>query len=158
MDENTYIGGVKSETGLVLISVLAMEQRPGTAGRIMGAMASLGFNVEFIAGVVGFAGRDNVVFCVTADQAEAAVTALNAMQAELDVHTVSRRDEVGLIFTFGPEFRETPAIAAQIFDLLGSHNINILAISTSIAAVTCVVKEQDVAQAEAVLQEVFVTP
>lgn len=152
------IGGVKSESGLVLFGVLAMERKPGTAGHIMSAMGKRDINIEFIAGVVGFAGKDNIVFGVKEDQADDVTAVLEAMKEELDIHTVSRRDGVGVVFTFGPDFRTIPGIAGQIFDIFGKAGINIIVISTSMAAVTTVIDHVNVAKAEAALKEVFETP
>jgi len=158
MSEKTQIGGVKSERELTLIGVLAMLRKPGTAGQIMSALGRRELNIEFIASVVGEAGRDNIVFCVKETQADEAIAILEALKDELQVQKISRRDQVGLIFTFGPEFKHMPGVAGQIFDLLGQAGINILGISTSMAAVTCVIEEERVAEAEAILKAVFETP
>jgi aspartate kinase len=154
----TQIGGVKSEGNLVLISVLAMPSRLGTAGKLMTAMGAHNLNVEFIAQMIGIAGNDNVVFCVKEDLADEAMQVVEAMQNDLQAQGISRRDGVGLVFTFGPEFRHMPGVAGQIFQLLGDAGINIRAISTSMAAVTCVIDSDRVAEAEQVLGAVFATP
>lgn len=152
------IGGVKSESNLVLFGVLAMERKPGTAGHIMSALGKQGLNIEFIAGVVGFAGRDNIVFGVKEDQADEVMTILESMKDELDVNTISRRDSIGVIFTFGPDFKTIPGVAGRIFDILGEEEINIIVISTSMAAVTTVIDHDNVPRAEAALKAVFETP
>ncbi len=154
----THMGGVKSEYGLVLVSILAMPSRPGTAGQIMSAMGAEDLNIEFIAAVVGMADRDNVVFCVKEEQADQAMAIIEHMQGKMQADMISRRDQVGLVFTFGPEFRHIPGTAGQVFELLGEANINILAISTSMAVVTCVIEHDHIADAEAVLKTVFATP
>jgi aspartokinase len=51
-----------------------------------------------------------------------------------------------------------PGVAGQIFQLLGDAGINIRAISTSMAAVTCVIDSDRVTEAEQVLGAVFATP
>ena len=158
MSAKTQIGGVKSERGLVLISVLAMPSRPGTAGQIMSALGAHRLNVEFIAQVVGKAGNDNVAFCVKENRADEAMAVLAEMRDRLQADVISRRDGVGLVFTFGPEFRHLPGTAGQIFELLGGVGINIIAISTSMAAVTCVIDDERVIDAEARLKAVFATP
>ena len=154
----TQIGGVKSERDLVLISVLAMPSRPGTAGKIMMAMGANNLNVEFIAQVIGIAGNDNVVFCIKEEVANEAMQVVESMQDDLQAQGVLRRDGVGLVFTFGPEFRYLPGTAGQVFQLLGDAGINIMAISTSMAAVTCVINSEQVGEAEKVLSAVFATP
>jgi aspartate kinase len=154
----TQIGGVKSERGLTMIGVLTMKSRPGTAGRIMSALGAHNLNIEFIAQTIDLAENDSIVFCVKAEQADEAMAVLQNLKPELKAETISRRDHVGLVFTFGPEFRHMPGVAGKIFDLLGQADINIIAISTSMAAVTCVLEDDCVARAEAVLKTAFETP
>lgn len=124
----------------------------------MSAMGAHELNIEFIAQTMGAVGKDNVAFCVKQERADEAVAVLEKMKHELKAQTISRRDNVGLVFTFGPEFRFTPGTAGRVFKLLGGQDINIIAISTSMAAITCVIDDDRIADAVTALKAVFETP
>jgi aspartate kinase len=66
--------------------------------------------------------------------------------------------EVALISVFGPDFRERPAVAAGVFEALANVGINILAISTSISTVSCLIDKKRVEDAMLALREYFEFP
>ena len=65
---------------------------------------------------------------------------------------------MGLISIFGPDFRQRPGIAGEMFAALGQADINIQAISTSISTISCVVQAAHVPKAVKALQDTFEMP
>ena len=63
--------------------------------------------------------------------------------------------EVGIVSIFGPHFGDRPGIAGTMFSALASAGINILAISTSISSLSCVLDAGDMDDAIRVLKESF---
>jgi aspartokinase len=59
---------------------------------------------------------------------------------------------------FGPDFRERPGIAGRMFRALAERKVNILAISTSISTVTCIVELSRLKDALAAITEYFDLP
>jgi aspartokinase len=59
---------------------------------------------------------------------------------------------------FGPHFGERPGIAGVMFSALASVGINILAISTSISSISCLIDVDDMDEAIQVLEETFELP
>jgi len=158
MADKMHIGGVLHRDNLVLISVLAMPVRPGTAGAITSAMGEAGVNLEFIVQTVGLSGRDHIVFCVQESEAERAMAILKELRTTVKARKITRQDEVGIVFAFGPDFQHKPGIAGEVFQTLGQEGINIIAISTSISTLSCVVEQERVAEAVAALRRKFITP
>lgn len=158
MSEKTQIGGVMSNDGLVLISVLAIPAKPGTAGRVMSAMGENDLNVEFITQTTGLGGKDHILFCIKQENATQVMDILNRLKHDLEPEQVTRRDNVGIVFAFGPDFRYLPGIAGDVFRTLGQIGVNIISISTSISTISCVIDGSQVAQAVAALEEAFETP
>jgi aspartate kinase len=66
--------------------------------------------------------------------------------------------EVAIVSIFGPDFRERPGIAGTMFDALAGQGINILAISTSISTVSCVIGSDDLEMALISLRQTFDLP
>jgi len=65
---------------------------------------------------------------------------------------------VGLVSIFGPDFRQRPGIAGEMFATLGKAGINIQAISTSISTISCVIEASAVPGAVKTLQDTFEMP
>ena len=71
---------------------------------------------------------------------------------------VIQRPNVAIISIFGPDFRERPGIASTMFSALGAKQINILAISTSISTLSCVIDADCLDEAVVAMRETFDLP
>ena len=98
------------------------------------------------------------MFCVARDDLEAALDLLGKIRPQLGVKEVIHEPEVGIVSIFGPDFRERPGIAGAMFNALASVGINILAISTSISTVSCVINANRLPEAVKVLEGTFDMP
>lgn len=137
---------------------MGIPDRPGVAGAILSALGREGVNVEFIVQCIDLNNQDHVVFCVARDDLEAALDLLGKIRPRLGAKEVTHEPEVGIVSIFGPDFRERPGIAGAMFNALASVGINILAISTSISTVSCVVNANRLLEAVKVLEGTFDMP
>ena len=65
---------------------------------------------------------------------------------------------VSLLSIFGPDFRERPNIAGVFFSALAAQGINILAVSTSISTLSCLIDGDRLDDAVAAICDVFELP
>lgn len=149
------IGGIMHSDGLAMIGVLAIPSRPGVAGKILSTMGNHNINVHFIVQTVDMDGRDHVVFCVNRADLGSALLLLSDVKEEVLAQTVVHDAEVGLISIFGPDFRQRPGVAGQMFAALGRADINIRAISTSTSTISCLIAAGQVPEAVRALQDAF---
>lgn len=156
--EKTKIGGVIRNPNLAKVGVMGIPDRPGVAGAILSALGRDGINVEFIVQCIDLNSHDHVVFCVARDSLEAALSTLKKIKPELGAKEVIHEPEAGIVSIFGPDFRERPGIAGAMFNALASVGINILAISTSISTVSCVISAKRVSEAVRVIEQTFDMP
>ena len=152
------IGGVIKNSNLAKVGVMGIPDRPGVAGAILSALGRGGINVEFIVQCIDLNGQDHVVFCVARDDLEAALEILGKIRPQLGAKEVIHKPEVGIVSIFGPDFRERPGIAGAMFNALASAGINILAISTSISTVSCVINADRISDAVNVIEQTFDMP
>ena len=82
---------------------------------------------------------------------------LDAM-AEIEAGKVIIQPEVAIVSIFGPDFRERPGIAGTMFSALAERGVNILAVSTSISTVSCVIESEPLERALIALRETFDLP
>jgi aspartate kinase len=158
MGKKTQIGGIMHSDGLAMIGVLAMPSRPGLAGRILSTMGETNINVQFIVQLVDRDGKDHVVFCVDRRDLETALDLLSGIKEDVSAQDIVHDASVGLISIFGPDFRQRPGIAGEMFAALGRADINIQAISTSISTISCVIQASCVPDAVKTLQDTFEMP
>ena len=152
------IGGIMQTTGLAKEGVMSIPDRPGIAGTIMKALGHKGINVQFIVQCIDTQGNDHVVFCLKEDDLEAAQSILEDVRRKVGGKQVIQRRNVAIVSIFGPDFRERPGIAGTMFSALGKRRINILAISTSISTISCVIDADRVEEAVAAVRDVFDMP
>jgi aspartate kinase len=128
------------------------------AGLILSTMGGNDINVQFIVQLVDKDGNDHVVFCVEERDLETALNLLSGVKENVSAQEVIHDSSVGLVSIFGPDFRQRPGIAGEMFAALGEANINIQAISTSISTISCVIQAIQVPEAVKTLQDTFEMP
>jgi aspartate kinase len=152
------IGGIMQTTGLAKVGVMSIPDRPGTAGYIMASLGRKGINVQFIVQCIDIHDNDHVVFCIAQEDLEKAKDILQGVKSDLGAEQVIQRENVAVLSIFGPDFRERPGIAGTMFSALGSRDINILAISTSISTLSCVIDADRLQEAITAMRETFDLP
>ncbi len=158
MADKIKVGGVIQNDQLASISVLAVKDRPGIAAAVLDALGERGLNVQFVVQVIDHQQHDQMVLCIDRADLAAALAAVEALRPEVQPAAVEPRPEVASIAIFGPDFRERPGIAGRMFRTLAARRINILAISTSISTVNCIIALSDLKEAYAAICEQFDVP
>jgi aspartate kinase len=156
--EKIRIGGIMQNAHLSLLNVTAVPDRPGIAAAILSGVGDRGINVQFIVQCIDQNQRDQVALCVDRDDVEAASKIVNAIAPEIEAGKVVAVAEAAIVSIFGPDFRERPGIAGKMFQALAERDINIMAISTSISTVSCVIKSDDLEEGLIALRETFDLP
>jgi aspartate kinase len=152
------IGGIMQNAHLALLNVTAVPDRPGIASAILGGLGQKGINVQFIVQCIDQNHRDQVALCVDRDDLGEAENVVSGVAPELDAGRVIVNPEVAIVSIFGPDFRERPGIAGTMFEALAASGINIMAISTSISTVSCVIGSDDLEMALIALRDTFDLP
>jgi aspartokinase len=152
------IGGILQKRGLAKIGVMSVPDRPGVAGLIFSTLGARGINCPFIVHTIDLNDLDNIVLCVAQDQLPEALAQLEAVKDALGAQEVTYDREVGTVAIFGPHFGERAGIAGTMFSALAQAGINILAISTSISSVSCLIDAFEMDKAIRAVQQAFEQP
>lgn len=156
--EKVKIGGIIQSRQLAQVAVLSAPDQPGSAGKVLGALGREGINIQFIVESLDITGRGNIIFCVDERDLPPALKVLREVQAATGYEKIDYLSPVAIISVFGPHFRERPSIAGIMFAALGNSGINILAISTSISTLSCVIEESLLPEAVKAVSEAFDLP
>jgi aspartate kinase len=156
--QKTKIGGIIQNDQLACIGVLAIKDRPGIAAAVLDALGQRTINVQFVVQVIDQSAQAQMVLCVDRADLSASLAAIETIRPELQPAAVTPRADVASVAIFGPDFRERPGIAGQMFRSLAARGVNILAISTSISTINCIVELSRLHDALAAISEQFDLP
>ncbi len=152
------IGGILKLQNLTLIKIMGLISKPGHGGKLLTVLGDANINMHFIAESEDISSRANLTICINPDKE---ILALDLIQKEKD--TIGISDIVSVpnitaLTVYGPHFREKPAICGSMCSALGSEDINILGISTSISSICCLIDDNDFSNAYNALLNVFALP
>lgn len=152
------VGGIIQKRDLAKIGVMSVPDRPGVAGAIFSALGERGINCPFIVHTIDLNNLDNIVLCVARNHLAAALEVLENVKETVGAKEVIYEREVGIVSIFGPHFGERAGISGVMFSALALAGINILAISTSISSLSCVIDAHDMDEAVHALKKAFDAP
>jgi aspartate kinase len=151
-------GGIIRNEHLARIGVMSAPDRCGLASEVLHALADKDINTQFIVQCTDLTNNSHIVLCVNEEELEAALAALEPVRSTVKPEQIIHQHNVALVSVFGPDFRERPSIAAAVFASMASAGINIMAISTSISTVSCLIDGRRVDDAIVALREHFDLP
>ena len=151
-------GGIIQNLNLAKIGVMCVPDRPGIASTVLSAVSKRGINVQFIAQAIDLNNKTHMILCVDEIDLEEAFQVVESVKLEVQAEKVIYQSNVAMVSVFGPHFRDYPGVAAIAFSALASSNINILAISTSISTISCLIDGDRVIEAVEALREAFDVP
>jgi aspartokinase len=153
------LGGIIEHTGLSLISIENIPaHHPGMTGLTFQSLSRRGINVEFIIQGQNRNGESQILFGVSRTKSEEAMVILNQIKSQIGDPEFRVNSEIAVVSVFGPHFREVPGIAGTFFTALNSKSIDILAISTSISTISCVIPSSKLSDAIKAIGEAFDIP
>jgi aspartate kinase len=154
------VKAITSIRGMNLVTVggRGMIGVPGTAARTFSAVAAVGANVLMIS---QSSSEQSICFVVPENSAPTVIDALRAeFKIELERRYIDQIDghtDVAILAVVGAGMRGTPGLAASIFQAVGGHNINVIAIAqgSSEANVSLVVDAGRAAEAVRAIHDIF---
>ena len=143
--EKMLITGVAADTNTARISVIGVDDQPGTAFRIFNTLAKN--NVDIILQSVGRDGTKDISFTVSEDDLDDAIHILEDHKEALTIKEITSNRDVAKISVVGAGMMSNPGVAAKMFETLYNARININMIATSEIRITVLVDKKDVEKA-----------
>ncbi len=145
--EKMLITGVAADTNTARISVIGVDDQPGTAFRIFNTLAKNNINVDIILQSVGRDGTKDISFTVSEDDLEDAIHILDDHKEALTIKEITSNRDVAKISVVGAGMMSNPGVAAKMFETLYNARVNINMIATSEIRITVLVDKKDVEKA-----------
>jgi aspartate kinase len=140
--EDVVVSGVACDRNEAKLALRGMEDRPGLAARLFGALSEAHIVVDLIVQNVPQRGRTDVTFTVGKTDLPKALEIVNGMEAELGFEQVETDDRIAKVSIVGVGMRNHAGVASRAFEALGRAGINIEMISTSEIKISMVVRDK----------------
>lgn len=153
--ERMLVSGVAADKNVARISVVGLNDKPGTAFRLFDVLAKANINVDMILQSVGRNNTKDISFTVDGDVADEAMAVIESSKSRLNPEHVEVEKNVAKVSVVGAGMMSNPGVAAKMFECLYNSNINIKMISTSEIRVTVLIDEADAVKAMNAAHDIF---
>ena len=144
--EKLLVTGVAADSNTARVSVIGVEDKPGTAFRIFNTLAKNHINVDIILQSVGRDGTKDISFTVASDDLEATLNLLEENKERLTIQNITYNADVAKLSVVGAGMMSNPGVASKMFEAMYNSRVNINMISTSEIRIT-VLDEKDIDKA-----------
>ncbi|MCR4930489.1 MAG: aspartate kinase [Lachnospiraceae bacterium] len=153
--EKMLVSGVAVDKNAERISIIGLEDKPGTAFRVFDALAKANVNVDMILQSVGRDNTKDISFTVDGNFGDDALKVLEDNKARLKYQNIEMEKNVAKVSIVGAGMMSNPGVAAKMFECLYNEHINIKMISTSEIRVTVLIDVNDAERAANAIHDIF---
>ena len=130
--EQNVINGIAYSDDEAKITVVAIDDAPGVAAALFGALADANINVDMIVQTAASApGKTDITFSLPRGDVERSLGVISAIGAKITYQDILTAADVCKISVVGVAMRSQPGVAKLMFETLAEKGINIEVISTS---------------------------
>jgi aspartate kinase len=137
--EDVLVSGVTLDNNQSKITISGVEDRPGLAAKIFGAIAGAGIVVDMIIQNASADGRADMTFTVARGDLQRALELIRMIANEIGATGIRHEGQVAKVSIVGVGMRTHAGVAARMFQLLAAEGINIEMIATSEIKISVVV-------------------
>lgn len=135
--EQPVVSGIALDKNQARVSICNVEDRPGIAAEIFGALSEANINVDMIVQTIGRDGKTDVDFTIPEVELENTKRVLKVFEAS--VESIEYDSEIAKVSIVGVGMKSHSGVAAKAFQALAEENINIMMISTSEIKISMVI-------------------
>lgn len=127
--EHPIVSGIALDKNQARVSICNVEDRPGIAAEIFGALSEANINVDMIVQTIGRDGKTDLDFTIPEVELENTKRVLKAFES--NVESIDYDSDIAKVSIVGVGMKSHSGVAAKAFQALAEDNINIMMISTS---------------------------
>jgi len=156
MEKKEAVRGIALDENIAKVGILKIPDKPGTAAKLFGALASEKINVDMIVQSIHSAGTQaDMAFTVERTDMKKAMEVIGKVAKELKAQSVVADRDVCKVSLVGIGMVSQPGTASKMFETLAEGKINIQMISTSEIKISCVIKKEEGKKAVQILHKAF---
>ena len=155
MEQFNRVRGIAHDLDVAKITLRGVPDRPGIAAGVFEPLAAGHVSVDVIVQNASAEGLTDLTFTVSKGDLGRAAPIVERVAREIGASEVATDDKIGKVSIVGTGIQSAPGFAARMFRALSDAGVNIEMISTSEIRITCIVREDRVADAVRVLHKAF---
>lgn len=154
--EKVVVSGIAHDKNQAKITIVKVPDKPGIAGKLFRTVADANIIVDMIVQNISSDGKaTDISFTVPKTDAKKALEITEKLCKELGAKKVLLNEGIAKVSIVGVGMRTHSGVAAQMFEALAKHGINIMAISTSEIKISCLIDSKYTELAVRVLHDTF---
>jgi aspartate kinase len=155
MEHFNRVRGIAHDLDVAKLTIRAVPDRPGIAASVFEPLAAAHISVDVIVQNASAEGLTDLTFTVSKGDLARALPLVEAVARQIGAASVGTDDKIGKVSIVGTGIQSAPGFASRMFRCLYDAGINIEMISTSEIRITCIVREERVADAVRALHRAF---
>lgn len=155
MEQNLVVRGIAFEDEITKVSVLGLANSLTSLSTIFTTLAENHLNVDIIIQSTTEAETSNLAFSIKTEDLMETLRVLEDNKEFLKYEQLDAENNLAKVSIVGSGMVSNPGVAAKMFEVLATHNIQIKMVSTSEIKVSAVVEERNMLKAVEVLHEAF---
>ena len=150
--EKRLISGILQRLNLNAIMISSIDEK-GNVGQIFQRLAQNRINIEFINQIPHQNGYSSVILCVDSKVTLSTLVSLEEIKSAIHAQDIFPLAKAGILSLF--PHREHAVIIGTIIQTLSAAHIPLLAMATSLSAISCVIEEEKIPDALSLLSKEF---
>ncbi len=155
MEKNLVVRGIAFEDQVTRVTVCGLPNGLRTLSTIFTTLANNGLNVDIIIQSTTNLDTTNISFSVKTTDLSETVEVLEANRETLKFESIEQEDGLAKVSIVGSGMISNPGVAAEMFQVLADHEIQVKMVSTSEIKVSTVIEQGDMVKAVEVLHDAF---
>ncbi|MCH7606416.1 MAG: aspartate kinase [Chloroflexi bacterium] len=155
MENRIKVTGIAHSTNVAKITVRSVPDRPGIAAALFEPLAQAGMSVDTIVQNTSVERTTDISFTVSRTDLPGALQQMEQVSNAIGAAGVVSDATLASVSVVGSGMQNTPGYASRMFRILADGNINIDMITTSEIRISCIIKEDQVAEAVRLLHRGF---
>ncbi len=153
--EDVVVNGITLNKNEAKITICNVPDRPGAAANIFKKLADAGVNVDMIVQNVSHIRQTDISFTVPKASVAKALKITRKAASGIKAGDVLEDQNIARVSIVGVGMKSHYGVAANMFEILAKHKINIEMISTSDISISCIIQKKFAETAVRALHEKF---
>jgi aspartate kinase len=155
MENRIKVTGIATQANIAKITVRSVPDRPGIAAALFEPLAKIGISVDTIVQNTSEERTTDISFTVSRADLPRALREVESVKDSLGASGVFSDPTLASVSVVGSGMQNTPGYASRMFRILADGNVNIDMITTSEIRISCIVKQEQAAEAVRLLHRGF---
>lgn len=155
MEQFKRVRGIAHDLDVAKVTIRNVPDQPGIAATVFEPLADAHLSVDVIVQNASEEGMTDLTFTVSKGDLSRAVPIVEQVARQINAGSVATDDRIGKVSIVGTGIQSAPGFASRMFRALFDAGINIQMISTSEIRITCIIAEDQIADAVRTLHDAF---